>query len=623
MLPSTCPAANYTLLTGHVLDQLRALTAQSVQMVITSPPYFGLRDYKVGEQLWGGAPDCVHAWEILDGAGCSCGAWKGELGHEPTVDLFVEHMTAVFKEVHRVLRDDGVVFLNIGDSFHSGRKNKEQSIKHKDLSGVPWALAFALRHDGWYIRGDNIWSKAGGNCPRCHYRIEKGSGLPEAVTDRFVRSHEHFFLLTKRPTYYFDHEGAKESGAHANRRDVIHMPAAQFRGAHFATMPIELARIAVRAGTSAHGACAKCNAPWERIVERGQTLGDLKLASGSTLSGDYNGHGTKDYADTAIQNPSDVKRRILESMRERITTGWAPTCACETTDVVPCVVLDPFSGAGTSGVATIELGRRYIGVDVDQKCNDEIAEPRLKAAVYTAVPTITPLPATSAVYCGKAELILQQLPASIARMVLTDPPYNTSRKNNFHTMGRRGIDFEWDGDFDQEEWLRHADRVLMPGGSLVIWNDWKVLGLVAHVLMDMGYDVKRNMTLLKSNPMPRNTTRSAVQRTEIGLWAVKPGATWVFNKRGASYEDFVFEYPVPRASNGRPRHDTKKPDGLWSEIIEILTNPGELVIDPFCGGGTLAYAAEKLGRAHISIDESTQWTAETTLRWDEAQKQEV
>jgi site-specific DNA-methyltransferase (adenine-specific) len=202
-------------------------------------------------------------------------------------------------------------------------------------------------------------------------------------------------------------------------------------------------------------------------------------------------------------------------------------------------------------------------------------------------------------------------------MVLTDPPYNVSRENNFHTMGRTGIDFEWDGDFDQEEWLRHADRVLMPGGSLVIWNDYKVLGLIAHVLIDMGYDVKRPLTWIKNNPMPRNTTRLPVQKTEHGLWAVKPGAKWVFNKRGAA-ETFVFGYPLPRGRNGRPRHDAKKPDDLYGEIVEILSNPGELIVDPFCGGGTLAYAAETRGRQHISIDEDEKWVTETKARWSEA-----
>ena len=636
MLATSVQTDSYVLLTGHVVEALRSLPERSIQCVVTSPPYLWLRSYGTAGEVWGGDESHAHVFDRRDDTECECGAWKGELGQEPSVELFVEHLVLVFREIRRTLRDDGTCWLNMGDTFlNSGmqrpvEKNAGSSgvvhrvgtghwgIKKKDLVGVPWALAAALRNDGWYLRMDAIWSKAGGNCPRCHYRIEKGSGLPEPVTDRFVRSHEHVFLLAKKPNYFFDYEGAKEKGATANRRDVIHLPAAKFRGSHFATMPVELARIAVRAGVSTHGACAACNAPWKRIVEKGAPLERLKRASGANADGEYTGEALKDYEGADAQNPSDVKRRILNSMRERITVGWEPTCACESKEVVPCVVLDPFSGAGTTGVAAIELNQHYIGIEIDGKCNVEIAAPRLEAVKAPLIDSLEMLPAGSGVYHGNAEVLLQRIPAGIARMVLTDPPYNVSRENNFHTMGRTGIDFEWDGDFDQEEWLRHVDRVLMPGGSLVIWNDWKVLGLIAHVLMDMGYDVKRPLTLIKSNPMPRNTTRSPVQAVELGLWAVKPGAKWVFNKRTAAYEDFVFRYPIPRGRKGRPRHETKKPDDLFGEIIEILSNPGELIVDPFCGGGTLAYAAETRGRQHISIDENEKWVAETRARWSEA-----
>jgi site-specific DNA-methyltransferase (adenine-specific) len=628
----------YTLLSGNSIDQLKTLPDAHVQCILTSPPYLWLRDYQTEGYVWGG--DAEHAHEWVNDHNCECGAWRGELGQEPTLELFVEHMVSVLREAKRVLRNDGVLWLNIGDTYLSNLVSRVQAvkktggavkrprrvysgqtgIKRKDLVGVPWAIATALRADGWFLRQDVIWSKAGGNCPRCHFRLEKGSSLPEPVTDRFVRAHEYVFLLTKSKDYYFDCEAAKEQGATSNRRSVLHITSSNFRGAHFATMSMDLARVLVKAATSAHGACDQCGAPWERVVQRGELMLDKLHAAGASPDGSYDGQALKDYEAAKAQNPSDVKRRILNSMRERITTGWQPTCRCEA-GVRPCVVLDPFSGAATTGVAALELGHDYIGIDADERCNSQIAKPRLDA-VKAKMPAQQSTPTTlagSGVYHGKAEDLLQQIQPGTVRLVLTDPPYNVSRANNFHTMGRKGIDFDWDGEFDQEEWLQYADKVLMPGGSLVIWNDWKVIGQVAFKLMEMGYDVKRPVTLIKSNPMPRNRDRSAVQSVEYGLWAVKPGAKWVFNRRpGAKYEDFVFTFPVPRSRKGRPRHEAKKPDRLYEALIEILSNPGDLVVDPFCGGGTLAYAAERLGRLHISIDAQEKWVAETRTRWNEA-----
>lgn len=634
-MPTPIQTDSYTLLTGHVIEQLRTLPAGSVQCVLTSPPYLWLRSYGTEGAVWGGNEAHEHVFDRHNDTECECGAWKGELGQERSLESYVAHLVQVFREVRRVLRDDGVCWLNIGDTFNSDSRTKlvhtksagpasvpdrhnvdRWKFKRKDMIGVPWALGVALREDGWYLRQEVIWSKAGGNCPRCHYRIEKGSSLPEPVFDRFARAHETVLLLSKKSSYFFDLEGARDPQSNSNRRDVVHVSATKFRGAHFASMPPALARILVRAGASSHGACAKCGAPWERIVERGAALDRLKQACGADAEGNYTGEAVKDYESAEVQNASDVKRRILNSMRERITAGWKAACECNA-DVVACKVLDPFSGAGTTGVAAVEMGMHYVGIEIDEKCNQEIAAPRLQEVKREKTPVID-LPAGSGVYHGPSEEILQRLPSAIARMILTDPPYNVSRENNFHTMGRTGISFDWDGDFDQEAWLRHADRVLMPGGSLVIWNDWKVLGLIAHTLMDMGYDVKRPLTWVKSNPMPRNTDRTPVQAVEMGLWAVKPGAKWVFNKRGASYEDFVFRYPIPRGKKDRPRHETKKPDDLFGEIIEILSNPGELIVDPFCGGGTLAYAAESRGRAHISIDMNETWVKETQARWKEA-----
>ena len=228
------------ILQGHVLEVLPTLPDESVHCVVTSPPYWGLRTYGTPPQVWGGRPGCIHEWEtatIPSGNGqvthpmvaktlneasatrsprlstsCrQCGAWKGELGLEPTPDLYVDHLADVFDAVHRVLRSDGTLWLNLGDtSLHhpaglTGAKRWKSStlvvrdhtgaeqagsidkrtpgLKEKDLVGIPWKVAFELQRRGWYLREDCIWAKK--------------NPMPEPVRDRPTRSHEYVFLFSK------------------------------------------------------------------------------------------------------------------------------------------------------------------------------------------------------------------------------------------------------------------------------------------------------------------------------------------------------------------------------------------------------------------------------------------
>ncbi len=249
------------IITGNCLDVLPTLPEASVQCCVTSPPYFGLRDY--------GQPD--------------------QIGLEPTPDEFVAAMVAVFREVRRVLRDDGTVWLNIGDSYagagysnhHNtggtqrvdGGKQKHMSssgLKNKDLIGIPWRVAFALQDDGWYLRQEIIWHKP--------------NPMPESVNDRCTKAHESVFLLAKSARYFYDAEAIKEpqltgkvarlkgtsgqdgynaaSGNHRdksgsygdgearNRRSVWTVASQPFSGAHFATMPPELAETCIKAGSA-------------------------------------------------------------------------------------------------------------------------------------------------------------------------------------------------------------------------------------------------------------------------------------------------------------------------------------------------------------------------------------
>lgn len=309
---------------GDAHEVLKTLPDQSVNCCVTSPPYYGLRDY---------------------------GA-SGQIGLEETPEAYIARLVRVFHEVLRVLHDDGTLWLNIGDSYAGSRKggatrpenagNYKQDTnrgmigavavtkvgygecKPKDLIGIPWLLALALRADGWYLRQDIIWSKT--------------NPMPESVGDRCTKSHEYLFLLSKSARYYFDAEAIKEPAVSAslksftdngrdkqrghrrrhagfngryaeklakegiptsrNRRDVWSVATAPFHGAHFATFPPDLIRPCIKAGCPIGG-----------------------------------------------------------------------------------TVLDPFMGSGTTGVVALEEYRDYLGIDLNQTYIEEIAKPRIAATV--------------------------------------------------------------------------------------------------------------------------------------------------------------------------------------------------------------------------------------------------
>ncbi len=209
------------VLLGDVRERLADLADDSIQTCITSPPYWGLRDYGNANQL----------------------------GAEADPRDYIATMVDVFREVRRVLRPDGALWLNLGDSYYNnfgggsasmttgnatavrqkGRRNvpKHDTLKMKDLIGVPWEIALALRNDGWYLRQDIIWSKT--------------NPIPESVTDRCTKAHEYLFLLTKSPRYFFDHNAIKEQATsqdgQRNKRSVWSIPVRPFKDAHFAVMP--------------------------------------------------------------------------------------------------------------------------------------------------------------------------------------------------------------------------------------------------------------------------------------------------------------------------------------------------------------------------------------------------
>jgi DNA modification methylase len=285
------------ILIGDAASVLKGLPSESVDMCATSPPYYGLRDY--GTAAWiGGDPNCDHLGapmatraninrncaggrdvknaacrEPFKGVCGKCGAVRqdDQIGLEETPREYISKLVGVFREVRRVLRKDGTLWLNIGDSYAGSGKGSAlypDSVKHtkqgtskgmigaeavtktgrggckpKDLIGIPWMLAFALRDDGWYLRQDIIWTKP--------------NPMPESVADRCTKAHEYIFLLSKSNRYYFNAEAIKEpckSGGSGskdgmrNKRDVWEVAAKPYRGAHFATFPVALIEPCVAAG---------------------------------------------------------------------------------------------------------------------------------------------------------------------------------------------------------------------------------------------------------------------------------------------------------------------------------------------------------------------------------------
>lgn len=358
-----------TSLHGDNTAILPTLAPGSVQTIVTSPPYFGLRDYGLLPTHW-------PAIEYVPMAGLPAITIPSAtccLGLEDDPLAYIGHLVHVFRLARPALRSDGTAWLNLGDSY--AQDSKRTGLKDKNLMMIPARAALALQADGWYVRSDVIWAKP--------------NAMPESIKDRPTRAHEYLFLLAKSERYYYDAAAVAEplsapskfagnraqqvaatggiiSGGTSthkneitarNRRTVWSIATQSYSGAHFAVMPEALIEPCILAGSSAR-ACEHCGAPWVRVVERESNWQERK-AAGAT-AGNVGRSETYQNGAHGKNMSHDLGSKTMRDL------GLAPSCACaDNTGSSASVVLDLYGGSGTVGKVATRLQRDAVLIDLN------------------------------------------------------------------------------------------------------------------------------------------------------------------------------------------------------------------------------------------------------------------
>lgn len=434
---------------GNVLEELRKLPDNSIDCIVTSPPYWGLRVYGhwFMQCVWGNIKHFTKSkkhperwmvrikWRAAENGGIfskNRKTWIGALGLEPTPEMFLKHMVLIFREGRRVLKPTGTLWLNIGDSYAAGGKNRtkeqatakstlagttisqEQSLKQisklggklkpGDLVGIPWRLAFALQEDGWYLRQDIIWHKR--------------NPMPESVTSRCTKAHEYIFLLSKRKSgeYYYDAEAIKEpasenTNARISRAELENGPAYSGRksqkiapagnGLIKSNESFEAAtklmvenrnKRSVWSITSTSFSEAHFATFPQELIEPCIAAGTsekgncsecgapweriVEKSGGSIGKGSWFDHDTELTIGKMGGGTLPAKSEMKNSYKVE-TLGWQPSCKCGCEDVTPPVVFDPFMGAGTTALVARKKLRHFAGIELNPEYI-AIAQRRLK-----------------------------------------------------------------------------------------------------------------------------------------------------------------------------------------------------------------------------------------------------
>jgi len=347
------------------MEKLKEIESESVQCCVTSPPYWGLRDY----------------------------GHDGQIGLEKTPEEYISKLVAVFDEVRRVLKKDGTLWLNLGDSYVSGKgrysSNKQtisghlrdepmngkrpdqknhEYLKDKDLAMIPARTAIELQRAGWWLRSEIVWHKP--------------NPMPESVQDRPTKSHEMIYLLTKSARYYYDIGAIYEPAAYDGRKDTMFKGGVKYKGFQEQGM---LSRGHERWPKKMRGYKMKKNA--ENPQHHGKDIASHLMArNGSNIvghSGNYNANGEPN-CNFKDGIPARNKRDVWTISTENFNGAHFATFPTEIPKICILagskkddIVLDPFFGSGTTGEMALRLGRRFIGIDINEKYVREIAEPRV------------------------------------------------------------------------------------------------------------------------------------------------------------------------------------------------------------------------------------------------------